>query len=65
MAAILDSASLVPRSSCDFTKGRAKEGTPDPGLDYFASSPSENTKRLTKTFGAESVVITGSRPKND
>jgi len=34
-------------------------------LDYFASSPSENTKRLTKTFGAESVVITGSRPKND
>ncbi len=31
-------------------------------LDYFASSPSENTKRLTKTFGAESVVITGSRP---
>ena len=33
-------------------------------LDYFASSPSENTKRLTKTFGAESVVITGSRPKN-
>ncbi len=34
-------------------------------LDYFASSPSENTKRLTKTFGAESVVITGSKPKND
>lgn len=33
-------------------------------LDYFASSPSENTKRLTKTFGAESVVITGSKPQN-
>ncbi len=32
-------------------------------LDYFASSPSENTKRLTKTFGAESVVIAGSKPK--
>ena len=32
-------------------------------LDYFASSPSENTKRLTKTFGAESVVISGSRPR--
>ena len=31
-------------------------------LDYFASSPSENTKRLTKTFGAESVVITGTKP---
>ncbi|MBI3859106.1 MAG: methyltransferase domain-containing protein [Thaumarchaeota archaeon] len=32
-------------------------------LDYFASSPSENTKRLTKTFGAESVVIAGSKPR--
>jgi len=31
-------------------------------LDYFSSSPSENTQRLTKTFGAESVVITGSKP---
>lgn len=32
-------------------------------IDYFASSPSENTRRLTKTFGAESVVITGSKPR--
>jgi ubiquinone/menaquinone biosynthesis C-methylase UbiE len=32
-------------------------------LDYFASSPSENTKRLTKTFGAESVVIVGTKPR--
>ena len=31
--------------------------------DYFSLSPSENTKRLTKTFGAESVVIAGSRAK--
>jgi ubiquinone/menaquinone biosynthesis C-methylase UbiE len=32
-------------------------------LDYFAASSSENTKRLTKTFDAESVVITGSKPR--
>ncbi len=31
-------------------------------LDYFAASPSDNTKRLTRTFGAESVVITASKP---
>ena len=31
-------------------------------LDYFAASSSDNTKRLTKTFGAESVVITGKKP---
>jgi len=30
-------------------------------LDYGASS-SENTKRVTKTFGAETVVITASKP---
>jgi SAM-dependent methyltransferase/predicted DsbA family dithiol-disulfide isomerase len=32
-------------------------------LDYFAASSSENTKRLTKTFGADSVVITGTKPR--
>ncbi len=30
-------------------------------LDYFSKSPSENTKRLTKTFGAETIVITATR----
>lgn len=30
-------------------------------IDYFSQSPSENTKRLTKTFGAESVVISGTK----
>ncbi len=30
-------------------------------LDYFSASASENTKRLTKTFGAESVVIAGTK----
>ncbi len=32
-------------------------------LDYFAASPSDNTKRLTRAFGAESVVITAIKPK--
>lgn len=31
-------------------------------IDYFAASESDNTKRLTKTFGAESVVIVGTKP---
>lgn len=31
-------------------------------LDYFAKSSSESTKRLTKTFGAESIVIAARRP---
>ena len=26
-------------------------------LDYFRKSSSESTKRLTKTFGAESVIV--------
>jgi len=30
-------------------------------VDYFSQSISENTKRLTKTFGADSVVISGSK----
>ena len=30
-------------------------------IDYFSLSSSENTKRLTKTFSAESVVITGTK----
>ncbi len=30
-------------------------------LDYFAASSSDNTRRLTKTFGAESVVIKGTK----
>jgi SAM-dependent methyltransferase/predicted DsbA family dithiol-disulfide isomerase len=32
-------------------------------IDYFSLSPSENTKRLTKTFSAESVVITGTKSR--
>ena len=31
-------------------------------LDYFAKSSSESTKRLTRTFGAESVVVTARKP---
>ncbi|MGI0150270.1 MAG: methyltransferase domain-containing protein [Thermoplasmata archaeon] len=31
-------------------------------LDYFAKSTSESTKRLTKTFGAESVVVAARKP---
>jgi SAM-dependent methyltransferase len=31
-------------------------------IDYFASSP-ESVRRLTKTFGAESVVISARKPK--
>ena len=31
-------------------------------LDYFGASPSDNTKRLTRTFGAESVVIAAKKP---
>ncbi len=32
-------------------------------LDYFSASSSENTKRLTKAFAADSVVITGRKPE--
>ena len=31
-------------------------------LDYFAKSSSESTKRITKTFGAESVVVAAGKP---
>lgn len=31
-------------------------------IDYFSASESENTKRLTRTFEAESVVIVGTKP---
>ncbi|TLZ60617.1 MAG: methyltransferase domain-containing protein [Methanobacteriota archaeon] len=31
-------------------------------LDYFAKSSSESTKRITKTFGAESVVVSAVKP---
>ncbi len=31
-------------------------------LDYFAESPSDNTKRLTKTFGAQTIVVTATKP---
>src|SRR2546427_315625 len=31
-------------------------------IDYFAKSSSESTKRLTKTFGAESVVVAARKP---
>ncbi len=32
-------------------------------VDYFSASESENTKRLTKTFEADSVVIVGTKPR--
>ncbi len=31
-------------------------------LDYFAESPSDNTKRLTRTFGAQTIVVTATKP---
>jgi len=31
-------------------------------LDYFAGSSSDNTKRLTSTFGAETIVVTANKP---
>jgi SAM-dependent methyltransferase/predicted DsbA family dithiol-disulfide isomerase len=31
-------------------------------LDYFAKSSSDSTKRITKTFGAESIVVAARRP---
>jgi SAM-dependent methyltransferase len=31
-------------------------------LDYFAESSSDNTKRLTKTFDAESIVVRATKP---
>jgi len=31
-------------------------------LDYFAASSSDNTKRLTGTFGAETIVVTAIKP---
>src|SRR2546430_8270709 len=31
-------------------------------IDYFAKSSSESTKRITKTFGAESVVVAARKP---
>ena len=31
-------------------------------LDYFAKSSSESTKRITKTFGAETVVLAAQKP---
>ncbi|HEX9341291.1 MAG TPA: methyltransferase domain-containing protein [Thermoplasmata archaeon] len=31
-------------------------------LDYFSRSSSESTKRITKTFGAESVVVAARKP---
>ena len=31
-------------------------------LDYFAKSSSESTKRITKSFGAESVVVAAAKP---
>src|SRR5467141_3728736 len=33
-------------------------------LDYFAKSSSESTRRITKTFGAESVVVAAQKPKD-
>lgn len=44
-----------------------KVGFADPRIirrtDYFASSPSQQMKRLAKTFKAESAVVTGSKPR--
>ena len=31
-------------------------------MDYFSKSSSESTKRITKTFGAESVVLAARKP---
>jgi hypothetical protein len=31
-------------------------------IDYFSKSGSESTKRITKSFGAESVVISARKP---
>ena len=31
-------------------------------LDYFARSSSESTKRITRTFGAECVVVRAAKP---
>ncbi len=31
-------------------------------LDYFSASSSDNTKRLTSTFGAETIVVTANKP---
>jgi len=31
-------------------------------LDYFGQSGNENTRRLTKSFGAESVVVRARKP---
>jgi hypothetical protein len=31
-------------------------------MDYFSKSNSDSTKRLTKTFGAESIVISAKKP---
>ena len=31
-------------------------------LDYFAKSSSESTRRITKTFGAESIVVAARKP---
>jgi len=31
-------------------------------LDYFAKSSSESTRRITRTFGAESVVVAAAKP---
>lgn len=31
-------------------------------IDYFSKSASEGTKRLTKAFGAESIVVAGTKP---
>lgn len=67
---------LIPQLWADCIGGAAVEGNylkliKDTGfkdveiikrLDYFSGSSSDNTKRLTRTFGAESVVITGIKP---
>jgi SAM-dependent methyltransferase len=31
-------------------------------IDYFAKSSSESTRRITRTFGAESVVVAAAKP---
>lgn len=31
-------------------------------MDYFSKSTSDSTKRITKTFGAESIVLAGTKP---
>jgi hypothetical protein len=34
-------------------------------LDYFGQSSNGNTRRLTRSFGAESIVVRAKKPANE